>query len=193
VREANSPSWFNVAEVEMVCQYVHMPVDVHKVPAADVAMIAPYHKQVVKITHLLRARGGALSKNTGVAVGSCEKMQGQERRVVILSTVRSSAAFQDADQYFNLGFVANPKRFNVAVTRAKALLIVVGNPNVLARDPHWGGLLRWCISNGGYKGCAITSATSDGAGLSEVPRDGEDDDGSEADQVANVTRLLAML
>jgi helicase MOV-10 len=52
--------------------------------------------------------------------------------VIIISTVRST---QDKvitdDLRFNLGFLNNPKRFNVAITRAKALLIVVGNPIVL--------------------------------------------------------------
>ncbi len=41
-----------------------------------------------------------------------------------------------------LGFWRNPKRFNVAVTRAKALLVVVGHPLVLVRDEHWRELLR---------------------------------------------------
>jgi helicase MOV-10 len=167
VREANSPSWFNVAEVEQVWQYVKDLVDVHRVPAAEVAVIAPYHKQVMKITQLLRANayGG---RYNDIAVGSCEKMQGQERRVIIISAVRSSAEFLDADRFYNLGFVASPKRFNVAVTRAKALLIVIGNPNVLARDPCWGGLLSMCVDRGGYRGCALpandANAASGGSG-----------------------------
>lgn len=37
------------------------------------------------------------------------------------------------DDKYGLGFLFNPKRFNVAVTRAKALLIVIGNPHVLAK------------------------------------------------------------
>lgn len=45
------------------------------------------------------------------------------------------------------------QRFNVALTRAKALLIVVGNPNILARDPHWQQLLTYCRQNGSYTGC----------------------------------------
>lgn len=37
------------------------------------------------------------------------------------------------DDKYSLGFLSNPKRFNVAITRAKALLIVVGNPHVLVK------------------------------------------------------------
>lgn len=45
------------------------------------------------------------------------------------------------------------QRFNVAVTRAKALLIVVGNPLLLGHDPDWKAFLEFCKENGGYTGC----------------------------------------
>uniref|UniRef100_A0AAQ6IQ22 RNA helicase n=1 Tax=Anabas testudineus TaxID=64144 RepID=A0AAQ6IQ22_ANATE len=79
-------------------------------------------------------------------VGSVEEFQGQERRVIIVSTVRSSPNYLEIDKQFSLGFVKNEKRFNVAVTRAKALLIVVGNPRVLNADPTWARYV-----SGGYK------------------------------------------
>jgi len=55
----------------------------------------------------------------------------------------------DIDLRYTLGFLSNPKRFNVAITRAHALLIIVGNPHVLAQvsDPRSGAhslvLLFW--------------------------------------------------
>ena len=45
--------------------------------------------------------------------------------------VRSSASYVSFDQRHALGFLSNPKRFNVAITRAQALLIVIGNPHIL--------------------------------------------------------------
>uniref|UniRef100_A0A287AA59 RNA helicase n=1 Tax=Sus scrofa TaxID=9823 RepID=A0A287AA59_PIG len=86
-------------------------------------------------------------------VGSVEEFQGQERSVILISTVRSSQSFVQLDLDFNLGFLKNPKRFNVAVTRAKALLIVVGNPLLLGHDPDWKAFLEFCKENGGYTGC----------------------------------------
>lgn len=56
------------------------------------------------------------------------------------------------DARHHLGFIANPQRFNVAVTRAQALLIVVGNPLLLGHDKCWGALLRHCVRRGGYDG-----------------------------------------
>jgi helicase MOV-10 len=52
-------------------------------------------------------------------VGSVEQLQGQERKVIIISTVRSNAQFLDHDLKHKLGFIATPKRINVAITRAQ--------------------------------------------------------------------------
>jgi hypothetical protein len=57
----------------------------------------------------------------------------QEKRVIIISTVRSSTEHIESDLKHNLGFLRSPKRFNVATTRAKALMIIIGNPHVLAQ------------------------------------------------------------
>ena len=53
--------------------------------------------------------------------------------MIILSTVRSRSPSECADNntMTTLGFLANPKRFNVSITRAIALMIVIGNPYVL--------------------------------------------------------------
>lgn len=94
-----------------------------------------------------------------------EEFQGQERKIIMVSTVRSSINYVKMDKDFDMGFLSNEKvhyapsltykvimkpagsfidmyactllRFNVAVTRARSLLIVVGNPVVLNKDPTW--------------------------------------------------------
>ncbi|PIK47598.1 hypothetical protein BSL78_15552 [Apostichopus japonicus] len=91
---------------------------------------------------------------TDIKVGSVEEFQGQERLVIIISTVRSTNKdFLKMDQDYKLGFLQNPKRFNVAITRAKALLICIGNPYMLRKDEHWKQFLDYCRENGGYTGC----------------------------------------
>ena len=75
--------------------------------------------------------------------------------MVIISTVRSTASHLQGDGKFNLGFVKNPKRFNVAVTRAQALLIIVGNPYLLQRDPCWGSMINFCHYEGAYTGGSL--------------------------------------
>lgn len=118
-----------------------------RVRPEHIGIIAPYRRQVQKIQGELRKRS-----ISGVTVGSTEEFQGQERRIIIISTVRSSADYLNMDKQFQLGFLENPKRFNVAVTRAKALLVVVGNPRILCLDPSWKELISYTKSKGGYKG-----------------------------------------
>ncbi|GLJ29187.1 hypothetical protein SUGI_0575620 [Cryptomeria japonica] len=150
-REGRSPSWFNTIEISKVLEIVKKVKDDKRnsVTGKDIGVITPYRQQVVK---LRKAFG---QKNlSDVKVGSVEQFQGDERTVIIISTVRSSYK-EEYDMKFNLGFIGNPKRFNVAITRAKSLLVVVGNPYVLSKDIYWNELLEYCISNKSYVGCVL--------------------------------------
>ena len=53
-----------------------------------------------------------------------------------------------------LGF-RSEKRFNVAITRAMSLLIVIGDPHLLSGDPSWRAFLKHCIYLGAYTGCDL--------------------------------------
>ena len=66
---------------------------------------------------------------------------------MLLSTVRSSLG-SDEGGYSGLGFLTNPKRFNVAITRAKGLMIVVGDPWLLKRNKLWRELIKYTMDNG---------------------------------------------
>ncbi|CAG6021472.1 unnamed protein product [Menidia menidia] len=157
-REASSPSFFNVAEVEVLMDYVRKLLQsdgkkgLSKITPKDIGIIAPYRKQVQKIRKALEKVGKDFKSHdmTLLKVGSVEEFQGQERRVILVSTVRSGSNNLEFDRKFNLGFVKNEKRFNVAVTRAKALLIVVGNPRVLNTDATWARFTKYCRDEGGY-------------------------------------------
>uniref|UniRef100_A0A8C9Y8D2 RNA helicase n=1 Tax=Sander lucioperca TaxID=283035 RepID=A0A8C9Y8D2_SANLU len=150
MREGNNPSWFNPVEAVQAMLYccqlakkLYNPVD-----ASDIGIIAPYRKQCEKIRVLLGKVG-----LSDIKVGSVEEFQGQEFLVIIMSTVRSNESVQSDDLQKALGFLANPKRFNVAITRPKALLLIVGNPHILIRDPCFRALLQYCFINGAYLGC----------------------------------------
>ncbi|XP_073859514.1 RNA helicase Mov10l1 isoform X7 [Macaca fascicularis] len=150
-REGKSPSWFNPAEAVQVLRYCCLLAQSisSQVSASDIGVITPYRKQVEKIRILLRN-----VDLMDIKVGSVEEFQGQEYLVIIISTVRSNEDRFEDDRYF-LGFLSNSKRFNVAITRPKALLIVLGNPHVLVRDPCFGALLEYSITNGVYMGCDL--------------------------------------
>ncbi|KAG8867123.1 hypothetical protein FRC20_006671 [Serendipita sp. 405] len=148
VREARSPSFFNVEEASLVKEYVQRLKEDKRLKLVDenIGVISPYNAQCSKIRLLL----SKFAK--GIKVGSVEEFQGQERRVMIISTVRSNIDFVQSDITHSLGFIANPRRFNVAITRAQALLIVIGDPNVLSLDPLWRSFMSYIYNNGGWTG-----------------------------------------
>lgn len=147
LREARSPSFFNIEEASQVKSYVQSLLgDKLGLVNENIGIIAPYHAQCGKIRMLINQFA------KGIKVGSVEEFQGQERRVIIISTVRSNLNFVQSDVRHTLGFVANPRRFNVAVTRAQALLIIVGDPMVLSLDPLWRSFLSYIYNNGGWIG-----------------------------------------
>ncbi|KAH9948060.1 P-loop containing nucleoside triphosphate hydrolase protein [Amylocystis lapponica] len=151
-RESSSPSYFNIDEISECKEYVQMLLGDarHPIAAKDIGIIAPYQAQVRKLRQKLKGFA------SDCKVGSVEEFQGQERRAIIVSTVRSSRELMQYDAKYTLGFVSNPRRFNVAMTRAQALLIVVGDPSVLSIDPLWRGFLNYVHLNGGWRGDPIT-------------------------------------
>ncbi|EIE26144.1 P-loop containing nucleoside triphosphate hydrolase protein [Coccomyxa subellipsoidea C-169] len=159
MREGEAPSYFNAEEAAALVGLVEGLLAQTSangkigVQPNDLGVIATYRKQVQKIRLLLRERGlGA------VRVGTVDDYQGQEERIIFISTVLTKreslppvhADGEEADVH--VGFWRNPKRFNVAITRARALLVVVGHPVVLMEDPSWRELLRFCALRGAYRG-----------------------------------------
>ncbi|XP_024893645.1 putative helicase MOV-10 isoform X1 [Temnothorax curvispinosus] len=131
----------NTAEVLAVLMYVSILIKAkfgkHVITPKDIGIVTPFKQQQLDITHHLEAM-----KLKGITVGTVETFQGQERNVMILSTVRSKAFEHNGKEH--IGFLSNPKRFNVALTRAKALMIIIGNPNILCRNEHWEVLWKYC-------------------------------------------------
>lgn len=66
-------------------------------------------------------------------------------QVIILSAVRSNHGGR-------VGFLADWRRLNVAITRARRGVVVIGDPDTLARDRHWRAFFRWCERRGAVMG-----------------------------------------
>ncbi|XP_053377782.1 RNA helicase Mov10l1-like [Mercenaria mercenaria] len=158
LREGNSPSWFNAMETVQVVRYLQnvLKDDSIQITCDDIGVITPYRKQVEKIRLLVNKLG-----MDEVKVGSVEEFQGQERQVIIISTVRSNEEMIGFDERHTIGFLSNPKRFNVAITRAQALLIIIGNPYVLMQDIYWKSLINYCVEVGAYVGCDLPPTSLD--------------------------------
>uniref|UniRef100_A0AAQ5ZNY7 RNA helicase n=1 Tax=Amphiprion ocellaris TaxID=80972 RepID=A0AAQ5ZNY7_AMPOC len=168
-REANSPSFFNVSEIEVLVDYLTKLMETQgkkglpKLSAKDIGIIAPYRKQVEKIKKALKSVS-ALSRWNDLKelkVGSVEEFQGQERKIIMISTVRSCINYIKMDKDFNIGFLSDEKRFNVAVTRARSLLIIVGNPVILNKDPTWEKFINYCVKENAYTGFDFKDAAGE--------------------------------
>ncbi|XP_061584230.1 putative helicase mov-10-B.1 [Cololabis saira] len=159
-KEGNGKSYFNEAEIEVLVQYLTKLVNTQgqkglpKLSGKDIGIIALYRKQVEKIQKALNIDPDLrkLRDLKEVKVGCVEEFQGLERNIILISTVRSSHFQVHADKISHLGFLACKKRFNVAVTRAKSLLIVVGNPLILKTEPIWKKFIDYCVDMKGYTG-----------------------------------------
>lgn len=112
-------SFTNAAEAAAVAQWVDALLSAKRAAASEIGIIAPYAAQVRALELLLLEKFGP-ARAAAIKVGSVEQFQGEERKVVIITTTRG-------DNDASLGFVSDPRRANVMMTRAIALLIVVGS------------------------------------------------------------------
>lgn len=101
-------SFFNTAEQYEVIKYtrkiLNSTFDGKHLCQSDIGVVSPYRGQLQRISRTLRNNG-----MPDICVGSVEEFQGQERRVIIISTVRSNPAQLKLDQKFSLGFVREPR------------------------------------------------------------------------------------
>lgn len=118
----------------------------------DIGIISPYKLQVKIIKAKFEKHGLIPPK-----VGSVEEFQGQERNVILVSTVRSCPQTIQRDIHHLLGFVRSPQRLNVAISRARALLVVFGNADLLQREEYWRKVIIMAYKNGTYFGEPLPS------------------------------------
>ncbi|RZC38422.1 helicase Mov10l1 [Asbolus verrucosus] len=145
----DSPSWFNPSEASQVFSYVNELFRLG-LTSNDIGVITPYKAQTKQLLDLFREAEFNIPK-----IGTVEEFQGQEYNVIIVSTVRSNKKYLAADKKYTIGFISSPRRLNVSITRAKALLIVIGNSNLLATDRCWRSVINYCIDKGSYVGTPI--------------------------------------
>ena len=135
--------WYNIREARKAMAYARHLLDENMITnQSEICIMSPFGAQV----RLLRK----LARNSGLwelNIGPMEAFQGLESRFVIICTTRAQRRFLEQDRIRGLGIVNEKKKFNVAVTRAKQGLIVIGNPWVLATDPYWLAFMNFCRRN----------------------------------------------
>ncbi|XP_073133185.1 probable helicase MAGATAMA 3 [Henckelia pumila] len=132
---SGSGSWVNVDEVEFIL--VMYSKLVSRYPelktSSRLAIISPYRHQVKLLRDSFRNTFGVESDKV-VDINTVDGFQGREKDVAIFSCVRASK-----DK--GIGFVADFRRMNVGITRARSSVLVVGSASTLKRDEHWENLI----------------------------------------------------
>jgi predicted DNA helicase len=125
--EPGGESRLNPQEADLVCRKVRALLTAG-VAADAVAVITPYAAQV----RWLRERLAV----AGLEIDSVDGFQGREKEAVVLSLVRSNPEGE-------LGFLTDVRRMNVALTRARRKLLVIGDSATLSCHPFYEGLFRY--------------------------------------------------
>ena len=96
----------------------------------DVGIISPYRAQVQHLRQLVRKREFFKPFRTLISVNTVDGFQGQERDIIVISLVRANDEGQ-------IGFLRDLRRMNVAMTRARMKLIILGDRPTLTRHPFY--------------------------------------------------------
>lgn len=115
---------------------------------SQIGVVTPYEGQRSYIVQYMQFNG-SLRKDLykEIEVASVDAFQGREKDYIILSCVRSN-------EHQGIGFLSDPRRLNVALTRAKYGVVILGNPKILSRHPLWHHLLVHYKE----KGCLVDGA-----------------------------------
>lgn len=102
----------------------------------DVGIISPYRAQVQYLRRLLMKREYFKPFRRLISVNTVDGFQGQERDIIVISLVRSNDEGQ-------IGFLRDLRRMNVAITRARMKLIILGNAPTMTRHPFYHQLWQY--------------------------------------------------
>jgi superfamily I DNA and/or RNA helicase len=121
----------NKGELEIATKIIESEhLDIQKT-----AFISPYSGQVNYAKEILPS---------SMRISTIDSFQGQEEETIIISLVRSNSEGQ-------IGFLKDHRRMNVALTRAKENLFIIGDSTTLAKDPYFDAMFTYLDKIGGYK------------------------------------------
>jgi superfamily I DNA and/or RNA helicase len=133
--EPDGDSRWNEQEATLVARFVRALLDA-AIPAADIGVISPYAAQVRHLREKMAL--------PGLEIDTVDGFQGREKEVIVVSLVRSNP-------HGEIGFLADVRRMNVALTRARRKLIVVGDSATIAHHPFYKRWLEFVERSGAYR------------------------------------------
>lgn len=143
---ATGVSYLNRSEA-VACQKLITRMYKSGVKPSQIGIVTPYEGQRTYLKQYLTTVGDMDAETYGeIEIESVDAFQGREKDYIILSCVRSN-------DHQGIGFLSDKRRMNVAITRAKYGLVILGNPRVLSKNILWSYLLnhfkeRGCLVEG---------------------------------------------
>ena len=133
----------NMDEAGLAVRVVDMLLSGDDITPHDIGVVTPYSGQVRLLNDLFESAGGREQHERyhGLEIKTVDGYQGLEKDVIVLSAVRANEAGE-------LGFLTDRRRLNVAITRARRGLIVLGHPRTLRNDSSWASWCDWASERG---------------------------------------------
>ena len=136
-------SRYNPDEFKILCEHLYLLLEAHQEKELpSIGIISPYSEQV-KFMKAIVEEDPILS-TANLSINTIDGFQGQERDVIYISLVRSNAKGE-------IGFLKDYRRMNVAMTRARKQLIVVGDSATIGKDEFYNTFLEYCEVEGNYR------------------------------------------
>lgn len=109
----------------------------------SIAIISPYKQQVQFIKTLVEENQALIPLKNNISVNTIDSFQGQERDIIYISLTRSNS---DAI----IGFLSDTRRMNVAMTRARKKLVVIGDSATLSKAKFYADFIEYADKLGAY-------------------------------------------
>lgn len=136
-------SRYNPEEFQILCEHLHQLIDSYAgIDVPEIALISPYREQTLHMEQVIEEDPKFAEQP--ITINTIDGFQGQEKEIVYISLVRSNPKGE-------IGFLKDYRRMNVAMTRAKKQLIIVGDSATIGNDTFYADLLAFCESEGKYR------------------------------------------
>lgn len=131
--------------VEQVSRYVEELQTIYTADAfPSIAVISPYRHQVELLKERISSHPALQALNGALSVNTIDSFQGQERDAVFISMTRSNTEN-------TIGFLSDIRRMNVAMTRARKKLVVVGDSATISQFPFYADFIHYAQERDAYQ------------------------------------------
>ncbi len=135
----------NPDEANLLINYLGNYLNINKIDSsASIAIISPYKKQVDILKENISQMLDYEHYKSSITVNTIDSFQGQERDIVVISLCRSNSKRE-------IGFLSDIRRMNVAMTRARKKLVIIGDSATLSNSEFYAKFIEYAEALGAYK------------------------------------------